>query len=203
MNCFRWLLVFQIFLFWLPSQGQENCKLKKDKDGIKVYTCDDADSKYKSLKAEFLLEGVTSDELKFFLLNGDNYINWQYEMIESKVLEQMNDHEKIIRTVVDAPWPVSNREMITHLKINSSLSGNLQIAVNTIKYDYPAKKDLVRVPFSDARWEVEKINERDLSIHYFLRIDPGGSIPTWLVNMAMAEGPYTSFRNLKKNLVKE
>ncbi len=203
MSCFRWILTFYICLLWISSQGQENCKLKKDKDGIKVYTCDDTESKYKSLKAEFLLEGVTSDELKLFLLNGDNYVNWQYEMTESKVLEQVNDHEIIIRTVVDAPWPVSNREMITHLKINSNLPGNLQIEVNTVKYDYPSKKDLVRVPFSKARWEVEKINEKDLSIHYVLRIDPGGSIPTWLVNMAMAEGPYTSFRNLKQHLENE
>ncbi len=61
---------------------------------------------------------------------------------------------------------------------------------------------LVRVPFSEARWEVAMVNNKDLSIQYFLRIDPGGSVPTWLVNMAMAEGPYVTFKNLRAKLMK-
>jgi len=36
-----------------------------------------------------------------------------------------------------------------------------------------------------------------------MRIDPGGSLPVWLVNMAMAEGPYLTFVNLKKQLEKK
>ena len=44
------------------------------------------------------------------------------------------------------------------------------------------------------------VNGSDLKVSYFLNVDPGGSIPAWLVNLAVAEGPYESFRNLKRQL---
>jgi len=199
-----WLFTFVICLKGAPSLCQENCKLKKDKDGIKVYTCDNTESKFKSLKAEFLLEEITPDQLKSFLLDGDNYVTWQYDMIESKVLQRINDHEIIVRSVIDAPWPVTNREMIAHLSVNENgVPGELRVDVTSSDYDYPSEEGLVRVPFSEARWEVTTTSENNLSIQYFLRIDPGGSIPTWLVNMAMAEGPYTSFKNLRKQLTEK
>lgn len=199
------------YLLWLialtaivsNSSAQENCRLKKDKEGIKVYTCDEDESKFKSLRAEFLLPGVTIEQLKAFLLDGDHYQTWQYNMIESRVLEKINDHEAIVRSVIDAPWPVTNREMIVQVSITGDSEQNvLTVRTNAIQSDYPTKDELVRVPFSEARWEVITLNNNDLSIHYFLRIDPGGSVPTWLVNMAMAEGPYVSFKNLKEKLVK-
>lgn len=183
--------------------AQENCKLKKDKEGIKVYTCDENESKFKSLRAEFLLPGVTIDQLKNTLLDGDLYKSWQYNMIESRVLEKINDHEAIVRSVIDAPWPVTNREMIVQVSITGDLEQNvLTVRANAIKSEYPMNDALVRVPFSEARWEVAIVNNKDLSIQYFLRIDPGGSVPTWLVNMAMAEGPYVTFKNLREKLMK-
>lgn len=180
--------------------SQENCKLKKDEDGIKVFTCEESDSKFKSLKAEFSLRGVTTEQLKTFLMNADNYKNWQYNMVESKALQHINENEMIVRSVINAPWPVTDREMIVHVKISSKTVGQMSIHVTTTKYDYPTSKELVRVSFSDARWEVSHLNENDLAINYSLRLDPGGSIPSWLVNMAMAEGPYETFRNLGRSL---
>ncbi|HEX5171964.1 MAG TPA: START domain-containing protein, partial [Cyclobacteriaceae bacterium] len=180
--------------------AQENCKLKKDKDGIKVYTCDEEDSKFKSLRAEFSLERITKDQLKSFLLDGDNYLTWQYKMIESKVLQPLGDDEVIVRSVLDAPWPVTNREMIVKVSIVDK-TGGLTVTTSSIGYTYPMSDDLVRVPFSQAIWEIAPV-DKGLSVRYFLRINPGGSIPTWLVNMAMAEGPYETFRNLRKQFVK-
>lgn len=196
----KYVTLILIHLVVFSAFGQEDCKLKKDEDGIKVYTCAENDSKFKSLKAEFSLVGVTTEQLKTFLMNGDNYKNWQYNMAESKVLQRINEDEMIVRSVINAPWPVTDREMIVHVQVRHKSSREMSIHVATIKYDYPASKDLVRVSFSDARWEVSQLNEKDLTINYSLRLDPGGSIPSWLVNMAMAEGPYETFKNLGDKL---
>jgi hypothetical protein len=181
------------------SQG--NCKLKKDNDGIKVYTCEEVDSKFKSLRVETSFQQVTLDELKSLLLDAENYINWQYNMIESKKLQTINDHEIIVRSVIHAPWPVTNREMITHVNVAVQQGpGELTMIIKSIPYEHPVEKGLVRVPFSEATWQVKVEHDTQLTVQYFLRIDPGGSIPSWLVNMAMAEGPYSSFKNIKEQL---
>jgi hypothetical protein len=183
------------------AMSQDNCKLKKDDDGIKVYTCEESDSKFKSLRVETSLQGVTLDELKSFILDAENYINWQYNMIESKKLQHINDHEIIVRSVIHAPWPVTNREMITHVNVAVRQSrGELTMVIKSIPFEYPLEKGLVRVPFSEATWHVKGEHNDQVTVQYFLRIDPGGSVPSWLVNIAMAEGPYSTFKNLKQQL---
>jgi hypothetical protein len=59
---------------------------------------------------------------------------------------------------------------------------------------------MVRIPFSEAKWRVTRLNQSSLKIDYTLRVDPGGYVPAWLANMAMAEGPFYSFSKLKEYL---
>jgi hypothetical protein len=61
---------------------------------------------------------------------------------------------------------------------------------------------MIRVPFFDGSWKINK-GVNVLKVTYTLRIDPGGLVPAWLANLAMAEGPFVSFQKLKKQLEKK
>lgn len=185
-------LLVPIALFAQP----EDCDLKKDKEGIKVYTCKSDTSKFRSLRAEFQIEDCEVAELEKFLFNVPNFIHWQYNALEVNLLQQ-GDRQIIYRLVIDAPWPVENRELIMQLTAGPESATGISFHMNTIAYTYPMQDDLTRVPFSEARWKVEKHN-RALKVTYEMNIDPGGYVPPLLVNMAMADGPYQSFSNLKR-----
>lgn len=159
---------------------EEVCKLKKDKDDIKIYACHTDTSRFKSIRADVIIRDVSIGELKAHLMDAENYVTWQYKMEDSRLLQRISDSELIMRTVVDAPWPVNNREVITRLKVSVNKAGT-ELAVEG------------KV---GRHWRVNAINGNDLKVEYFLTVDPGGSIPAWLVNLAVAEGPYESFRNL-------
>jgi hypothetical protein len=75
----------------------------------------------------------------------------------------------------------------------------LTINVSRIEYDQPPPDNVIRVPYFEASWKVTQ-QGKNLNAIYTLHIDPGGIVPAWLVNMAMADGPYVSFRNLKSQL---
>lgn len=176
---------------------EEVCKLKKDKDDIKIYACHTDTSRFKSIRADVIIRDVSIGELKAHLMDAENYVTWQYKMEDSRLLQRISDSELIMRTVVDAPWPVNNREVITRLKVSVNKAGTeLAVEGKVVAHEYPPEKGLVRVPFSRSHWRVNAINGNDLKVEYFLTVDPGGSIPAWLVNLAVAEGPYESFRNL-------
>ena len=85
------------------AHGQTECDLKKDKDGIKVYTCKSDSSKFRSLVAEFDLENTSLQTLENFLWDVDNYVNWQYNMVESGLIKRINDQVMIYRSEIDAP----------------------------------------------------------------------------------------------------
>jgi len=196
------IYVIYFYCMMIPAFGQDsNCSLKKDKNGIKVYTCKSDTSKFRSLMAEFVLEDTSLEELSTFMWDVDNYVNWQYNTVEATLLKKLNEHEMIYRSRVDAPWPVDDRELLVQFSVNRQVPNQLSFFIYSVSYEYPLRDGLVRVPFSQASWLVTKLGD-DLQVNYKLNIDPGGYVPPLLVNIAMADGPFESFRNLK-NLIEK
>jgi hypothetical protein len=189
--------------FWLPKilfAQQSDCDLKRDTDGIKVYTCNEANESFKSLRAEFVLENAKMEDVKNFLWDVSNYVTWQYNMIEAERLSSSGTDEMSYRSEIDAPWPVENRELV--VKVTMKREENmLKFFIKNTPYNKPPKEDVVRVPFFEASWKVVP-DGTSLKVTYTLRIDPGGSVPPFLVNIAMAEGPYVSFKKLKEQFGK-
>jgi hypothetical protein len=193
------ILVYCCGTCWVIGQPP-NCDLKRNADGIKVFTCKTENEKFKSLRAEFILENTTLQELKDFLWDVTNYQTWQYNVIESEMVSSSSQDEMVYRALIHAPWPVENRELAVQMILTNDVSG-LHISIHSIPYNKPTPEGVIRIPLFDASWSVV-ITGTTLQVTYSLRIDPGGSVPAWLANIAMADGPLISFRNLKKQLVK-
>lgn len=191
--------------FWIVTRfssfGQSNCDLKRDSDGIKVYTCKTGTEKFKTLKAEFVLANTSMKQLKTFLWDVSNYPTWQYNLLEAHEILTTTETQVAYRALVDAPWPVENRETIVKMNV-MEMDSLLSIQVSGIDYAQPPPENVIRVPYFEASWQVVP-NGKNLKAVYTLSIDPGGTVPAWLVNIAMAEGPYESFRNLKMQLEKK
>ena len=176
----------------------EPCDLKRNSDGIKVYTCKTDYQKFRLLRAEFELNNISIPELKKFLWDVPNYVSWQYNMIESELLSSTGDNELAYRSLVDAPWPVENRELVLKVRMKET-SAVTHIFIHSFDYEKQPAHDVVRVPFFDASWTIIP-SGNTLKITYTLRIDPGGAVPAWLANLAMAEGPFVSFKKLKQQI---
>lgn len=184
-------------LAYLPAVSQP-CDLKRDSEGIRVYTCKSELEKFKSLRAEFELTNINKNELRVFLWNVRNYTTWQYNVVQAYAMDSVGENNLSYRALIDAPWPVENRETIVRMKVAETDTA-MHITINEIAHEAPVPDNFVRVPFFRAQWViVPKGNV--LHVTYSLRIDPGGYVPAWLVNIAMADGPFQSFKNLKAQL---
>jgi len=183
--------------------AQEDCDLRKDTDSIRVYSCKALNSSFKSIKAEAFFNS-TLDQFVAAMLDIEKYVDWQYNTIQAYVLEKISEDELIYYSEVEAPWPASNRDSVIRLKLKREPeNGILHFTTHSMPDYFPKKEDDVRVPMSEAHWIVTQIGENKLRLDYKLQIDPGGSVPAWLVNMASAEAPYASFRDLRKKLRKQ
>jgi hypothetical protein len=195
-----WLACLILLILGNHSLQTDNCVLKKDADNILVYTCKAHGKRFKSLKATFTISNTTIDELVAFLKRVEDFPKWQYNMRSAKTLRQVSDSVAIVRSELDTPWPVENRELIVQYSFEKHPQDKmLKVTTKTIVYDYPFSDEFVRVPYSLAEWSVTTVGNA-LQVSYKMEIDPGGSLPAWLVNMAMAEGPHQTFTNLKKLL---
>jgi len=200
MNRIITLLIFSFCLLW-PATGwaQDNWELKKNENGIAVYTRKVKDEKLKEIRVVTEL-ACTTAQLINVLQDINNYNKWVYFNKKTSLLKKTNE-SLIYYTETEAPWPVTGRDLILELIIREVPgTQNLDIKVRSRPDYLPPKKDLVRVPYSLATWKVVPIAPNRLKVDYTFSVNPGGSIPTWLVNMAATVGPYNSFVNLKKLL---
>lgn len=189
-------------LFSLFGYGQDNWKLKADKDGIFIFTRTFPDSKFKAIKVEVDLD-ATLTQLVAVIMDVNTGAEWVYSTKSSLLLKQVSASELYYYSEVNVPWPAANRDFIAQLKVVQDPHSRVVTIYGPTFPDYlPVKKDIVRVRRSEGKWIVRPVAKGKIRVEYTLRLDPGGELPAWLVNMFASKGPYESFKKLKDQLRK-
>ena len=192
---------FTTLLLALASHAfaQSTWDLKKDENGILVYSRSVKDSKYKELKAVFDLPG-TYDQLRFILNDVKNYKTWVYCTASSNLVERKSETEIVYYSRVSAPWPVSNRDFYSDTRIWMD-SANHQMRLSSRNLNqFPANDHIVRIPFLRSEWVITAPSPGILHVEYTLSWNPGGDIPAFLANAFSTTGPLQSFTQLKRKM---
>ncbi len=95
------------------------------------------------------------------------------------------------------PWPVTNRDAVVNITISRDGNGGMHAHIVSVKDVVPVKAGIVRVPFSKVTWKVKPLNSNTLNVEYEALVDPGGSLPAWVVNMFSTKGPFETFKSLR------
>lgn len=66
----------------------------------------------------------------------------------------------------------------------------------------PPLKDIVRIKRLEAQWKFVPKPGGIVEINFTLLIDLGGDLPAWLVNLAVADGPFETVYNMRKEVMK-
>ena len=180
----------------LPASAQDDWHLKRDEDGIRVFTRNDDSSSYKCIKVECTVK-ATPSQLVALLMDMNKQPDWVYGSKSAEVLKAVKSNEFIFHSEVDVPWPCSDRDYIAHITINQASPQLLTIDSHSEPDLLPAKDGVVRVRKSRAHWDVTIVEKDLLKIVYTVSFDPAGVVPAWLTNMFVTKGPFQTFQKLK------
>jgi len=197
-------LIFLFLLFTNSAFAQtgDNWELKKNTDGIKIFTRAIENSKIKAIKVECVLDATLS-QLTAVLIDIKNGEDWLYHVSTSYVIKQVSPSELYYYSLVEMPWPISNRDFIAHLKVSQDpATKTVSIDAPCIADMVPLKPKIVRVTDSNGQWVLSSMGKDKIKVVYVLHADPGGSLPAWLINLFVTEGPSQSFKKLKVVLQK-
>ncbi len=184
------------FLLPAAALAQTNCELKKENDNIKIYGCPVEGSDLSDIRVECEVNS-TIDKYIPIVLDVTRYGEWRYRESNHKVLETISDTELIYYAQVSAPFPLRDRDLILHVKLSrDSVTKILTVTINSMPDYLPPVEDIVRVPSSFSTLTLTPTGEAKLKIRCDVRVDPGGQIPAWVVNMFSTQGPYETFKNL-------
>jgi|GEM_PF-236940 hypothetical protein len=183
-------------LFAFAGFSQSNWKLSKSKEGIQVYQRDSKFSSYKSIKVECTLQG-SFDRLIAIINNVNQYKDWVYNNRSTSLVKRVSPYEFYYYTETFLPWPLDNRDAVMHTRITKE-NNNSILKINSVAVPgyVPLKSDKVRITRSDINWLVTKASANSIHIVYTFETDPGGNVPSWLVNSFADKGPFESFKAL-------
>ena len=181
--------------------AQENWKLKKQADGIEIYTSE-GNSKYNSFKGHIVLDNSIHSFVAF-LKDIDEYVNWGYKTKEVSLLKKTGDTLQIYHVITQVPFPYKNRDGIYQNKFRwIPESKTLFVDIETLDEYIPKDDNFIRVK-GNGFWKVVVLSSGKLDITFQMQIEPGGNIPAWLVNMFIDNTPYHTLVNLREYIKKE
>ncbi len=196
---FRIIFILLLMPVFVQVHAQNAWELRKDKNGIKIFTARQNNSNYRLVKVECMVEAKLS-QLIALLFDIDKHHEWVYDTKSSAVCKKLSDSEMLYYSEVSVPWPFCNRDFVAHLKVCEKSPRVLSIESHA-EPDYLCnKKNCVRVRTSDSYWTITSLSDHSLKIEYIIKFDPGGAIPGWLINMFITDGPYETFKNLKERV---
>jgi hypothetical protein len=193
-----------VILFLVVSESslfaQNNWSLLKEKDGIRISSRHSNSSPFNDIRVELDLPG-NIDQLESILTDVNQYKEWSYATKVSKLIKTLGPGKLIYYTEIEVPWPATNRFFYANFELKKNpKDGSMQvIAGNILNYE-PMPKDLVQVPLTKGIWNVTSTSKNTIHVDYMLEMNPGGSLPVWVLNLFATKGPLESFENIKKKM---
>ncbi len=195
----RNILVFFSLLLFLSTNAQNPWKLKKDKNGVQVFVRNVDSSKIKEYKAVTQINTSVEQALSI-ILDGNRLADWNYKTSESKTIRKITDDEYIFWMKNDLPWPVKNRDNVTHVKVNKISKDSIRVDLAPDRTNaVPEMDGMIRVTNFKGFWLVSQKGDK-VEVIQQLYGDPKGNLPSWILNSVLTTAPYRSFLNLKSLL---
>ena len=193
-------LIILALLFSITAMPAQEWKHIKDKDGINVYTRKIKGQAIKDLKIKTTINS-TLTELVAALEDFSIDQSWVKNTIFSKKLDVLSDTHFYFHTATDLPFPAKNRDAaILYQRQQNPDTKVVRIDYEGVSDKVAIDDDYVRVPSLTAYYILTPVSPGEVDVEYFLRTEPGGTIPKWIINMAISIGPTDTMKALRKVL---
>ena len=95
------------------------------------------------------------------------------------------------------PFPVKDRDVVFEYTRNQNpQSKTVNLQFKNIDGRYAIKDDFVRVPTSVSNYHLTPTADGFVTFDYFLKVDVGGRIPQWVINMAVSKTIISTVQSL-------
>ena len=192
-------IVFLLFSFITSlSFSQTSWELKKDEEGIQVYTREINGSSINEFRAVAVYQ-TTMNELVRVITDAQNLKRWNYKTIKSKLLKKTSNNKFIVYMYNDFGWLVKDRDHVSEITVGPVNETTIKITINSLPKYLPEVANAIRIKEFSGFWLLEK-QTNGIRVTQQMHGEPRGYVPTMLVNATLAKAPLYTFKQLKKVL---
>jgi len=188
------LLIFSVPVF--AAQG--NWYLEKEEDNIQVFVSETKGSSLKSFRGVVTVDSSLNSVLSV-IADASSYPRWLHNCKSAKTIKRVDESEIYNHIVTDMPWPVIDRDSVVQ-SIKTVNKTTNQVTIKFVAKPAMIEKlpKTVRITKMNGLWELTPLDNGKLKILYQMSVDPGGSIPKWLVNSLVVDIPFNTLNNLRR-----
>ena len=182
-----------LIVLFLPYHG-EDWELKKDKEGIQLYTKKLEGSTLKAVKAHTTFHAPL--ETCIAVLRDIKHLNDLFPDSKNVEKVEQTDTSQIHYVQLDAPWPVADRDGAFALRYSyDAVNRSAIVIAEMTSGKYPEQDGFVRLDKGGGKWIFTRLDDEHTELEYYYHGDPGGNIPAWLANSVVEENPYRMLQN--------
>lgn len=188
----------------LEKINSGTCTIRYRNDWLKIFTCPVPSSDFLSFVGVALIDAPQHAVLSL-LYDIDAATEWVWKTKEMRVLQELSENEgRVVYQHVSAPWPVTDREIITRsTAYMDPETSEVFIKLECLPDFLPENDKYVRVRQLEGAWNIMPISDNQCRVVFRLHIEPAGEIPSWLANIAVIDTPYHTLNNLRDMVKRE
>ena len=143
------MIRFLLLSFTLIGLNQElsadvDWTLKRDRDGIKVYTRSIEGSEHKAVRAEMIVQ-ASINALVGLTMDTSPCPKWAALCKRAEIVRKESETEYYVHTFNDLPWPVKDRDVVAKVTWSADAQGSISMAAKLVSGLVPEKKKVVRL----------------------------------------------------------
>jgi len=188
----RFLQLFLFLAFSLVGMGQADWMLKKERDDIVILTRESEDNPLKEYRAIATIE--SSIEVVYnFLTDLEKRPDWVINCLGLEILDTSDEGLIAYHTSYDIPWPLADRDLVVQAGFSfNAETGQAHLLTCQAEIKYPLAEGIIRIPEYREEVFLERITPGRTRFRAEGFVDPGGTVPPWIVNMFLVNGIYDS-----------
>ena len=198
---FTLLPIFILFLLIRPSELSAQYvgawQPAIERDNIEVLIHRSQDLRVRGFKATTTIY-LPFDSLEAIFDDVVSYPEWQTMFRETKVVHRVSDSRFHYYARTNLSWPAKNHDLMWRVEKewdsrDGSLVYNQVCSSNTM----PEKIKHGTIMQAFASWRLKPISEDEIEVTFYLHVDKGGRIPSWLINLLSPDNPHEILVNLR------
>lgn len=200
---FLTVLLLMTICFSQLVVAQEQWELRKDEDGIQVYTRKVDGSPYDAVRATTVVENTRLSAMVALVEDTDACADWVDRCVESYLHERISQTEAHIYTHSNLPFPVKDRDMVAIMKWtqdSSTLEVIMESEATTGVMD--EVRGRVRLIDGEVSWHFKPLGSGRVEVTNHAHIDPNGPLPGWLVNLLLVDTPFETLKSFIAEIAK-
>ena len=175
-------------------------ELKRDKDGIRIYTSAVSGSKYRAVRAVTSAKTNVSSAVAL-ILDVDACPDWAELCERSEELKLLSPTSAYVYTLNNLPFPVKDRDVVALVNWDhDTSSGRVSMTSVATNEDLVPQGKAIRLQQAVAQWHFTPLENGSIQIENFAHIDPNGVTPAWITNMLLVDSPFKTLVRMREIL---